>query len=168
LDNDNTTNGRVGVYDATTGATINTSLISGLGGPSGIAVSGGYIYVSRFNEGLVGKYDAVTGATVNATFISGLNHPFGIAVSGSDLYVSNFYDNKIGLYNAITGAAINASLITGVSALGIAVVAIPEPSTYAMLAGLAGLIVAIGRRRSAGFGFAPARTIGHQGKDSSK
>ena len=39
--------GTIGKYDATTGATINASLVSGLNNPVGIAVSGGGAHRSR-------------------------------------------------------------------------------------------------------------------------
>ena len=78
------------------GATVNASLITGLGGigtpfngPSGIAVSrdGVNLFVANFDMGTVGQY-TTAGATVNATLIAGLNGPSDIAVSGTSLFVA--------------------------------------------------------------------------------
>jgi hypothetical protein len=107
--------GTVGEYDATTGATINASLVSGLFGPTGVAVSGGKLYVTNFGGGTIGEYDATTGATINASLVSGLNGPNAIVVSGGNLWVSNYYTGTIGLYDASTGATINASLVSGLT-----------------------------------------------------
>ena len=106
--------GTVGEYDAATGATINSSLVSYYSfGAAGIAVSEGNLWVCNFFAGTVGKYNATTGATINASLVSGLSGPFGVAVSGGSLWVTSYYDGTIGEYDANTGAAINASLVFG-------------------------------------------------------
>src|SRR5947207_360820 len=79
----------IGEYDNNNGGTVNASLVSGLNGPSGIAVSGSYLYVANYNSGTIGVYNATSGATVNASLVSGLSSPTGIAVSGPSLYVAN-------------------------------------------------------------------------------
>ncbi|MEI7463518.1 MAG: PEP-CTERM sorting domain-containing protein [Candidatus Taylorbacteria bacterium] len=66
----------VGLYDATTGAAINSSLISSY--CNSIAVSGNNLYVGNYNG--VGLYDATTGAAINSSLISG--HSQSLAVSG--------------------------------------------------------------------------------------
>ena len=115
-------NGTIGVYSATSGAAVNTSLVSGLAGPDGIAVSGSNIYVANYNGGTIGVYDATSGAAVNASLVSGLVRPNGIAVSGSNIYVTNHHGGTIGVYNAQSGTAMNASLVSGLaSPWGIAV-----------------------------------------------
>ena len=48
----------VGEYNATTGATVNASLVSGLTDPIGIALSGGNLFVD--NDGTIGGYNATT------------------------------------------------------------------------------------------------------------
>ena len=68
----------IGEYDATTGATVNSSLISGLNRPYGIAVSGGNLFVANYGANTIGEYNATTGATVNSSLVSGLNGPTGI------------------------------------------------------------------------------------------
>jgi hypothetical protein len=50
--------GTVGEYNATTGATVNASLVSGLTDPIGIALSGGNLFVD--NDGTIGEYNATT------------------------------------------------------------------------------------------------------------
>ena len=123
----NSTSGTVGEYDAATGATINSALVSGLNGPTGIAVSGGNLWVGNYFAGTIGEYNATTGATVNASLVSGLSHPFGIAVSGGNLFVTDYSNGSIGEYDATTGATINASLVSGLNQpFGIAVA---EPYT---------------------------------------
>ena len=91
--------GTIGQYDATTGAAVHVSLVSGLDLPGTIAISGSNLFVyDRTNGGRIGEY-TTSGATVNADLISGLNSgPDGVAVSGSDLYVTNFNAGTIGKY----------------------------------------------------------------------
>jgi len=108
----------VGQYNAATGASINSSFISGLANPFGLALSGNRLFVGNYSGNSIGEYDATTGAAINNSFISGLSNPNGIAVSGSDLFVANSGNNTIGKYNATTGVAINSSFITGVVAPG--------------------------------------------------
>ena len=67
---------------------MNASLVSGLNGPTGIAVSGSDLFVANYSTGTIGEY-TTSGATVNASLVSGLNDPYGIAVSGSNLFVTN-------------------------------------------------------------------------------
>jgi hypothetical protein len=58
---------------------VNPTLVSGLDRPSGLAVSGGYLFISDYNAGTIGEY-TLSGETVDATLISGLDHPTSIAV----------------------------------------------------------------------------------------
>jgi WD40 repeat protein len=110
----NLNNNTIGEYNATTGATINSSFISsGLSFPFGIALSGGNLFVANVFNSTIGEYNATTGATINSSFISsGLNGPEGIALSGGNLFVANVFNSTIGEYNATTGATINSSFIS--------------------------------------------------------
>ena len=151
--------GVIAEYNATTGALIDGSFITGLNIPEGIWLSGNNLYVANnaaFNNlfggpltnGTVGEYDATTGAAINASLVSGLNQPADVAVLGNNLYVSTF-SNNVGLYDATTGATINANFITGLNdPQGLFVIA-PEPPTLALLAigAGAGLLAAHGIRR---------------------
>ena len=81
------TNGTIGQYNATTGAAINASLVSGLNQPAGVAVLGNDLFVSSLpigsessSIGIVGEYDATSGAAINANFITGLADPQGLFV----------------------------------------------------------------------------------------
>jgi hypothetical protein len=106
-------NNTIGEYNATTGATINSSFISGLSNPAGIVLSGVDLFVTNASNNTIGEYNATTGATINSSFISsGLSGPEGIALSGGDLLVTNGGNNTIGEYNATTGATINSSFIS--------------------------------------------------------
>jgi autotransporter-associated beta strand protein len=108
-------NGTIGVYNATSGTAVNASLVSGLAGPAGIAVSGSNIYVANYYGGTIGVYNATSGAAVNASLVSGLVRPNGIAVSGSNIYVTNHHGGTIGVYNAQSGTAVNVSLVSGLA-----------------------------------------------------
>ncbi len=107
-------NGTIGEYNATTGAVVNQSLVSGSGGDIGIAISGSNLFVTNRN-GTISEYNATTGAVVNATLVSGLGSPWGIAVSGANLFVACGNTGTIGEYDATTGAVVNASLVSGLS-----------------------------------------------------
>jgi glucose/arabinose dehydrogenase len=109
--------GVVSEYDATTGAVINASLITGLSNPGGLAVKGNTLFVANSDGGTVGKYDATTGGAINPGFITGLETPSGIALRGNTLFVANFH-GTVGEYNASTGEVINANFITGLTNLG--------------------------------------------------
>jgi streptogramin lyase len=111
----NSTSNTVGEYDAATGATINSALVSGLNGPTGIAVSGGNLWVYNLFAGTIGEYNATTGATVNASLVSGLGNTYFMALSGGNLFVTDFRDS-IGEYDATTGATINSALVSGLNA----------------------------------------------------
>jgi hypothetical protein len=107
----------VGAY-TTAGATVNPALITGLNGPSSLAISGENLYVAEYTGGKIGKY-TTSGTTVNASLISGLNEPGGLGLAGTDLFVTDFAGGgagagKIGKYTTL-GATVNASLITGLS-----------------------------------------------------
>ena len=118
------------------GSTVNPSLVSGLSLPIGLAVSGGDIFVANAGSGTIGEY-TTSGATVNASLVSGggLGEPDGIAVSGGDIFVAWWVGSTIGEYTT-TGATVNASLVSGLNGpAGLAVEPVPEPSTYALLAG---------------------------------
>ena len=74
-----TASGNVSEY-TTSGATLNTSLVTGLSSPSGIAVYGSNLFVAdRGNDikpgtGTIGEY-TTSGATVNASLVTGLSFP---------------------------------------------------------------------------------------------
>jgi hypothetical protein len=107
----------IGEY-TTSGATVNSSLISGLSGPYGIAISGSDLFVTNTHgggtgDGTIGEY-TTSGATVNATLVTGLSEPAGIAVSGPDIFVVNDGSGSIGEYTT-SGSTVNASLVSGLS-----------------------------------------------------
>jgi len=113
----NFTGNTIGEYNATTGAPINASLITGLNGPQSVALPGGHLFVANFNTGSIGEY-TTSGATVNASLIKGLNFPGAIAVSGGNLFVANAGTSvgtgSIGEYTT-SGATVNASLVSGLN-----------------------------------------------------
>jgi hypothetical protein len=102
----------VGAY-TTSGTTLNAALVTGVSGPSGVAMSGGNLFVTVSIGGKIGEYDAATGAPVNTSFVTGLSQPWGLAVSGENLFVANTTGGTIGEYDAATGATVNAAFISG-------------------------------------------------------
>jgi outer membrane protein assembly factor BamB len=105
--------GTVGEYDANTGVTINRHFITGLMGPTGLAVRGNTLFVANTSSGTVGKYDATTGGAVNASFITGLEEPNVLAVKENTLFVASSEGHKVSAYDVTTGAAVDANFITG-------------------------------------------------------
>jgi hypothetical protein len=113
---DNAT-GTIGEY-TTLGATINAALITGLGNPQSLAVSGGDIFVLNGATGTIGEY-TTSGQAINPSLITGLTAPVRIAVSGGNLFVTDAgagpvgsKDGTIREYTA-SGALVNASLVSG-------------------------------------------------------
>ena len=143
----------IGEYNATTGAAINASLVTGL--PSAndyyIAVSGNDLFASDTSTGDVSEYNATTGALINSARVTGINHPEGMAVFDGDLFVTSFGSytqagtGTVGEYT-LTGGAVNASLITGLTG-SFAIAVVPEPSTWLMLAIGAAALLAFRRKR---------------------
>jgi hypothetical protein len=136
----------VGVYDPTTGAAINSTLITGLEIPTALAIDGQYLYVVDNGPGTIGKYN-LDGTVVNAALVTGLSGGFRtghIAILGNSLFVADSGKGVVGEYDATTGATINAALISGLSyPVGLAVV--PEPSSallaFGGMLGLLGLVL---------------------------
>jgi hypothetical protein len=103
----------VAEYNATTGAAINPSFITGLFKPQNLALSGNTLFVTNLinsNFWTVGEYNATAGAAVNPLLIAGIDPPQGLAVSKNALYISS--SNTVGEYNPATGAAIDAAFIS--------------------------------------------------------
>jgi hypothetical protein len=110
-------NGTIGVY-TTSGATVNSALVSGLDLPFGIALSGGNLFVAgaKFispGNWTIGKYNATTRATVNSALVSGLATPTGLALSEGNLFVSQL--GGVGEYTT-SGATVNSALVSGLFA----------------------------------------------------
>jgi sugar lactone lactonase YvrE len=121
---------------------------SNLSGPRGLAFDGaGNLYVANSVNNTIYKFDS--GATTSTQFAStGLSAPSGIAFdSAGNLLVANFGNHTV--YSFPPSGTPTLFTDTGASNLPTNVaVAIPEPATYAALAGLAALGLATWRRRS--------------------
>lgn len=118
---DGPSNGTVSVYNAATGATITTSLISGLDYPQGLALSGTNLWVVTGSQ--LNDYNATTGAPLKSISVS--DEAMGLALSGSLLYLVDYnagtQTSTIAEYNAITGGTVSATLVSGLAnAFGIA------------------------------------------------
>jgi len=122
--------GKVGKYNATTGATINASLITGLTEATGVAVADGKVYVASkgplAGSSKVGVYDASTGSAINGSLVLA-TQIFGIHVVDGVLWVADNGSAAVGKYNASTGAAIDATFIDNVTGIYDAL-AIPTPT----------------------------------------
>jgi hypothetical protein len=144
-----TQTGKISEY-ATSGATVNASLISGLNAPTGIAVSGSDLFVINSGDGTIGEY-TTSGSTVNTSLVStGIFYSSGIAVSGSDIFVTNYAAGTIGEYTT-SGGTVNASLVSGLDIpTSIAVGSVPEPgSIFLLVLGSAPLLMRRRRHRHA-------------------
>jgi hypothetical protein len=72
--------GQVGIGEYTTsGAVVNSRLVGQLNGPTGIAISGGNLFVAFPGVGLVGEWSE-SGAAINSELIQDFATPQGIAV----------------------------------------------------------------------------------------
>jgi hypothetical protein len=96
----------------TSGVLENSSLVSGLDAPYGLAVSGGNLFVTNGYSGTIGEY-TTSGATVNASLVTGLDNPGFITVCGSDLYVME--NNHAVDEFTTSGTPVNDPLATGFS-----------------------------------------------------
>ena len=106
-------NDTIGAYGMD-GSTVDASLITGLDGPEGIAISGNDVFIANFTSGTIGEY-TTSGTTVDASLITGLTDSVGLAISGNDLFVVNGNKGTIGEYG-LDGSTVEASLISGLSA----------------------------------------------------
>jgi hypothetical protein len=80
--------GRIGEYDAATGAAINTALVTGLDYPAGLSIFDNHLFVVNYGtaagsdmfKGYIGEYN-LDGSAVNTALITGLTNPIDIAVA---------------------------------------------------------------------------------------
>jgi len=101
-------------------------------------------YATNYNTGTVSEIDP-SGSV--STFASGLNGPWGLAFNGSgDLFVANQGNNTI---SEITPGGSVSTFASGLSEpIGLVIgVAVPEPSSYAIIIGFLSLGFVIVRRR---------------------
>jgi hypothetical protein len=106
--------GVVGAYDSTSGALVNSNLLTTNSDLTGIGVSGSDVFVAN-EYGTVGEY-TTSGGTVNSSLITESGGELGDpVVIGSNLFVANYSTGVIGEYNATSGATVNASLISGLA-----------------------------------------------------
>jgi len=110
------TNGSIGEF-TNEGAPVGTGTLipSGVGYPTGLALSGPNLLVSDYHDGRILEYNATTGAPVGSgMLVTGLTNPYGIAVSGGHLFVADSFTGVVGEYN-LNGTVVNPSLITGLA-----------------------------------------------------
>ena len=119
----------VSAYDATTGAPINPTLITGLPDANQLCVAEGALYVTstpdmvRSKSGLIGKYDAATGAPINPTLVNNkVINMEGMAVVGDRLYVAAL-DRQVRVYDKTRGTKVSGGFACG----------FPAPATLALV-----------------------------------
>jgi hypothetical protein len=109
----------IGDYSPT-GAAVHVSLVSGLNGANGLALSGSNLFVTNDNAGTIGEYNT-SGGILNASLITGLSYPQYDAVSGSNLFVANWGTSTLGKYNT-SGSTVSTSAASGLAnPIGIAI-----------------------------------------------
>ena len=136
----------IGEYDATTGATVNSSLVTELHGRVDIAVSGTSLFVASSATHRIDEYDTTTGMLV-AELVKGLHGPTDIAVFGGDLFVTDVPNQSIDTFNATTGMSEGTVLTKLHGPQGITIVPVSGSVTdtsYSWLLLLLGLIVTFG------------------------
>ena len=132
----------IGKYDATTGAAVNASLITGFFTPIGLAFDAtGTLFVSSLGNQGVQSFNATTGSAVSGERLGGISNTFGIAFDESNRFFVSRYSSSSSFVAKFTttGTTVANPLINfspdGPTSL---VCVVPEPSTYAMtLAALA-------------------------------
>ena len=88
------------------------------------------------------------GVDAPSAFITGLTDPYGVtAVGNGDIWVSDFGTGDINRYNS--AGALQSSFNVGAGVTYITYSAIPEPTTWGLLALGLTVVVTLGRRRSA-------------------
>ena len=97
-------NGTIGEY-TTSGARREPSLVSGLSGPDGIAVSGSNLFVANRNTGTIGEY-TTSGGTVNASLVLRVELAVGRCLADRP-FVTNTPPVTIGEYYQTSGATVN-------------------------------------------------------------
>ncbi len=143
-------NNTISSYDS--GGTLRWTVSLGAGhAPVGVAAGDLGLFVANHTTNTVDLYSFVDGSSLGnvANATDGLNGPFGLAFSGGLLYVANDggVSGSIQMYSdphTVVGSFATSSFPSFVTAS-----AVPEPSTYAALAGLCVLGVAAWRRRTA-------------------
>jgi len=112
--------GTIGEYDASSGATVNAPLISGLNAPAGIVGYGPDLYVENSGAGEIGQYSA-NGGTENASLISIAAGANAMAFSYGQLFITNSAAGTVAQYDTNSTMS-NPALISGLNGpAGIAV-----------------------------------------------
>lgn len=116
--------GTLDVFDAATGAPIDSDLVGVL--PTGIAVSpdGNLVYVSNQGSNTVSVYNTLTSSSAVVLTVPVGTAPTGIAIApdGARVYVANRGSSNISVFDAATGvAAGNSPLAVGAAPLAVAI-----------------------------------------------
>lgn len=110
----NNTSGTVGEY-TNSGATVNASIVSGLGYATGLAASGSYLFIgslTNITNAAIDQYKL--GSASTSTFLGGLRGDLALGISGSDLFFTNTAAGTVGESSILSGTT-NTSFISGLS-----------------------------------------------------
>jgi hypothetical protein len=146
--------------DASTSLTLDNASISlsgtfGVNGPGSLILINGSTFTTQF----AGANLTVTIGSSSLLTLHGGGAPLASAVNLTAVGAAILFENesiaaatsehlaKIKINGAAVNLGVNATLISANGGLGSTLTAIPEPSTYALLAGLTGLALAMVRRR---------------------
>ena len=128
-------------------------LISGLSTPSGIAIIGSDIFIANYNfgtsnAGSIVEYTTAGTQVGTVPLVSGLTGPTEIAALGTDLYVTFKDTGTVEEFDSTTGALVGTEPLISDLITPFGIVAVPEPSTWALLALGMGLLGYVQFRRS--------------------
>ncbi|MBL9118010.1 MAG: hypothetical protein JNJ83_23580 [Verrucomicrobiaceae bacterium] len=129
--------GTVKIFNATTGALMNTANVGGT--PFDIDVDSGKLYVLDDVSKAISVYNADTGALETSNLITSMGDPYDFTVSSGLLYLTDYNGGTVAIYNAVTGA-LQPGSVSGLTApVG---VAIPVPFTVSVSAPAENAVVA--------------------------
>jgi sugar lactone lactonase YvrE len=139
------------IDEITSGGTVSTFASAGLSSPNGVAFdSAGNLFVVNHNSSSIGEYSS-TGIPLLSPYSTNftLDGPKGLAFdSEGDLFVTDYADNSVTEYNTNGVETTFATGISGACFVTVQPDAVPEPSTYAMLAAGLGALVYLARRKA--------------------
>ncbi len=153
-------------FNTTTNTQVGSGpLLSNLTNAKGIAINGNDLYVADTNLGTITVYNATTGAKIGGSpLVSGLTMPGQLEFYNGDLFVVD--GSGISVFNSSTGQFLTNYDVAGAmpgcdSDINFTIAGgnlpVPEPSTWAMLAGGIAALVFITRRRALAFAPQPTR-----------
>jgi DNA-binding beta-propeller fold protein YncE len=112
-----TSAGTISKISLADGSIVKADWAVGLSSPSGIAISGEYLYVANYDSSIntISKISLAHGSIVKADWVKELFAPSDIAIGGQYLYVSNAINDTISKINLTDGSVVKADWAEGFS-----------------------------------------------------